>query len=84
MSQTNYILSEDELREVYEWIDNFDLSKPKRNIARDFTDGILLAEVMKEYYPQYVQLHSYSSVNSKKHKLTNWEFLDSKISRPCV
>ena len=82
MSLTNYTLSEEEQREVYEWVDNFSLSRPKRNISRDFSDGILLAEVLKQYYPHMVQLHSLSSVNSKKNKLSNWEFIDSEVTRP--
>ena len=84
MSQTDNLLTEEELREVYEWVDSFNLSKPKRNIGRDFSDGILLAEILREYYPNLVQIHSYSSVNAKKDKLTNWEFLNSKLKRQSI
>lgn len=28
-----------ELEELYSWIDGIPLSRPKRNIARDFSDG---------------------------------------------
>lgn len=30
---------EAELQELYSWIDGIPLSRPKRNIARDFSDG---------------------------------------------
>lgn len=29
----------DELQELYTWIDEVPLSRPKRNITRDFSDG---------------------------------------------
>jgi hypothetical protein len=32
-------LTEEELKPLYMWIDQIPLSRPKRNIARDFSDG---------------------------------------------
>lgn len=32
-------LDEDGLQELYTWIDEINLSRPKRNIWRDFSDG---------------------------------------------
>ena len=32
-------LDEDALEEIYSWIDKIPLSRPKKNIARDFSDG---------------------------------------------
>lgn len=31
--------TEAELQAIYEWVDSVPLSRPKRNIARDFADG---------------------------------------------
>ena len=31
--------SEEELQELYEWVDEIPLSRPKKNIARDFSDA---------------------------------------------
>ena len=33
------VLEESELEELYSWVDKIPLSRPKRNIARDFSDG---------------------------------------------
>lgn len=33
------IESEEELDDLYIWVDSIPLSRPKRNIARDFSDG---------------------------------------------
>jgi len=35
-------ISEDEAHEVYTWIDEIPLSRPKKNINRDFSDGGIL------------------------------------------
>ena len=32
-----------ELQRLYAWVDEIPLSRPKRNIARDFADGVLVA-----------------------------------------
>ena len=32
-------LDDDQLQQIYSWIDEIPLSRPKRNIARDFSDG---------------------------------------------
>ena len=73
------MLEDEEIREVYEWIDQFPITKVKRNFARDFSDAIPLAEIMKSYHPSLVQLHSYSQVNSTQAKLNNWDFMNKKI-----
>ena len=41
----SYDLTDEQLRAIYAWIDAIPLSRPKRNIARDFSDGVMLAEV---------------------------------------
>jgi hypothetical protein len=32
-------LSDEDLQTVYCWVDSIQLSRPKRNISRDFADG---------------------------------------------
>jgi hypothetical protein len=74
-----YSLEEEQLKDVYEWVDSFTLSKTKRNIARDFSDGVLVAEILKQYFPEQVDLHSYTSCNSSTKKAKNWHHLKKKI-----
>ena len=45
-----------ELMYIYQWLDTLTLSHPKKNISRDFSDGQLLAEVIKHYCPKIVDL----------------------------
>lgn len=33
------VLDDDELQKIYVWVDSIPLSRPKRNISRDFSDG---------------------------------------------
>ena len=33
------VLKEDELEDIYNWVDEIPLSRPKRNMARDFSDA---------------------------------------------
>jgi len=32
-------LDEEEMQMIYNWVDEIPLTRPKRNIARDFSDG---------------------------------------------
>ena len=64
---------------IYNWVDEIPLSRPKRNIARDFSDGgkyiipqpksnypliVLVAEIVKHFVPHIVELHNYSAAHS--------------------
>lgn len=69
-------LSEEELNQVYNWVDEIPLSRPKKNIARDFSDGVLLAEIVHHFVPKYVEIHNYSAANSTTQKLYNWNTLN--------
>ncbi|XP_053114192.1 sperm flagellar protein 1 isoform X2 [Hemicordylus capensis] len=72
-------LDEESLNELYTWVDAIPLSRPKRNIARDFSDGVLVAEVVKFYFPKMVEMHNYAPANSTQQKLSNWGHLNRKV-----
>ncbi|EEY69236.1 sporangia induced sperm flagellar protein [Phytophthora infestans T30-4] len=74
-------LDDETLQRVYAWIDEIPLSRPKKSIARDFSDGILAAEVVAFYFPKLVQMHNYSAANSIKQKQYNWNTLNRKVFR---
>ena len=73
------MLSDDDLQKLYAWIDEIPLSRPKRNISRDFADCVLVAEVIAHYFPKMVQLHNYSAANSTPQKMYNWITLNQKV-----
>jgi hypothetical protein len=68
-----------EIMYIYEWVDSIPLSRQKKNIARDFNDGVLLAEMIKYHFPRLVELHNYPSASSTKQKLSNWNTLNNKV-----
>lgn len=74
-------VDESELHDLYLWVDDIPLSRPKRNIARDFSDGVLVAEVVKNFQPRLVELHNYSPANGLAQKLYNWSTLNQKVFR---
>uniref|UniRef100_A0A8C9FR14 Sperm flagellar 1 n=1 Tax=Pavo cristatus TaxID=9049 RepID=A0A8C9FR14_PAVCR len=67
------------LRALYRWVDAVPLSRPRRNITRDFSDGVLVAEVVKFFFPAMVQLHSFVPASSTPQKLANWGHLNRKV-----
>eukprot|EP01033_Poteriospumella_lacustris_P018262 gene18262-13123_t len=72
-------LTDEQFRAIYAWIDAIPLSRPKRNITRDFSDGCMLAEVIAAYFPQLVELHNYPPANSVKQKVYNFETLNTRV-----
>jgi hypothetical protein len=70
-------LSEEELQALYAWIDEIPLSRQKKNINRDFSDGVLAAEVVHHFLPKLVELHNYSPANSTQQKMDNWRTVNS-------
>ncbi|XP_076017043.1 sperm flagellar protein 1 [Genypterus blacodes] len=72
-------LTQGELQDLYAWIDEIPLSRPKRQITRDFSDGVMAAEVVKYFFPKLVDTHNYSPANSTPQKLDNWNLLNRKV-----
>ena len=71
-------LSEEELQALYAWIDEIPLSRQKKSINRDFSDGVLAAEVVHHFLPKLVELHNYSPANSSQQKIDNWRTVNSQ------
>ena len=82
--------------EIYVWIDRLNLqSKPKKHFARDFSDGVLCAEILmkttcssssssfsrRSNTARIISMHNYPIKNSFKGKLENWELLNAKVLR---
>jgi len=72
---------DDDYQAVYKWVDEIPLTRPKKNISRDFADGVLLAEVLHHFCPRLVEMHNYSAANSYAQKSYNWATLNNKVMR---
>ena len=75
------MMSDEDLLSLYEWIDSIPLNREKKNISRDFCDGVLMAEIMKHYYPKMVDIYNYREASSTEQKLVNWNTLCLKVFR---
>ena len=73
------MLDDEDLQRVYQWVDEIPLSRPKRNIARDFSDGVLTAEIVHHYFPKLIEIHNYPAANSYAQKNYNWKTLNDKV-----
>ena len=71
-------MNDEQLQEVYIWVDDIPLSRPKKNIHRDFSDAVLVAEIIHHHYPHLIELHNYPASNSVKQKEYNWTTLKQK------
>lgn len=60
-------------------VDNISFSRSKKNIGRDFSDGVMMAEVIHHYKPKSVALHNYPAANSFSKKVNNWNTLNNKV-----
>lgn len=68
-----------ELEAVLKWVDSFELSRCRRKLNRDFSDGVLLAEMLKFEFPNLVELHNYSGCFAVQGKIENWKILNRKV-----
>lgn len=70
-----------EVDSLYQWIDRIPLSRPKKNISKDFSDAVLAAEIVKHYFPRMVELHNYTPAAATKQKMENWYLLNRRVLR---
>ncbi|XP_072026970.1 sperm flagellar protein 1-like [Amphiura filiformis] len=72
-------LDEETLQELFAWVDEIPLSRPKKTITRDFSDGVMVAEVVHHFVPRLVEIHNYTPANSTIQKQSNWGTLNRKV-----
>lgn len=68
-----------ELEALLKWIDSFSLSRTSKKLCRDFSDSLLLAEILKFEFPKLVDIHNYTACNSIRGKMRNWSTLNRKV-----
>ncbi|XP_059045513.1 sperm flagellar protein 1-like [Achroia grisella] len=68
-----------DIESVLAWVDTFKLSRTNKKINRDFSDAVMLAEILSVHYPKLVEMHNYPPRNSHALKLNNWMTLNRKV-----
>ena len=64
---------------MYSWVDGFRLSREKKNIARDFSDGILVGQIVKIVDSSLIDVRQLVETLNTSTKKGNWETLNSTI-----
>ncbi|XP_011500339.1 PREDICTED: sperm flagellar protein 1-like [Ceratosolen solmsi marchali] len=67
------------IEDIFEWVDGLPLSKTTKNLARDFSDAVLMSEILKYYYPGLVTKHNYIPASGVFLKKENWNTLNRKV-----
>lgn len=73
------VLNDEQLQQLFSWVDEFTLTRPKKNFTRDFSDGVLTAQILKNFFPKHVEIHNYANANSVNQKMANWDTLNRKV-----
>ncbi|KAM7358614.1 sperm flagellar protein 1 [Cochliomyia hominivorax] len=70
-------LTPEEYNELKNWLQ--ELQVTYKNLNRDFSDALPVANLLKGFYPKLVDLHNYPARNNTQLKLNNWETFNYKV-----
>jgi hypothetical protein len=65
--------------DILSWLDTIPLSRPVRNLDSDFSDGILIAEIIAYFFPEYVDLELFHIARNMSQRTKNWRLLNSEV-----
>ena len=71
--------NESQLEELLAWVDEIPLSRKKKNLPRDFSDAVLMAEICAHFYPKLVDLFNYDQGLKLETKTYNWNTLNTRV-----
>ncbi|UJR16555.1 hypothetical protein I4U23_003456 [Adineta vaga] len=61
------------------WLDTLSLSRSIRKLETDFADGVLVAEIIAYFFPEYVDFGLFHAARNMSQRVKNWLLLNSKI-----
>ncbi|CAF0985893.1 unnamed protein product [Adineta ricciae] len=61
------------------WLDTIPLSRSIQNLEADFADGLLVAEIIAYFYPEYVDFGIFHIARNMSERVKNWRLLNSKV-----
>ncbi|CAF1006010.1 unnamed protein product [Rotaria sordida] len=65
--------------DILAWLDTIPLSRAAHNLEVDFADGILIAEIVAYFFPEYVDLEMFHIARNMSQRAKNWRLLNSDI-----
>lgn len=61
------------------WLDTIPLSRAIHHLEKDFSDGVLVAEIIGYFFPEYVELDKYSAARNMSQRTKNWRRLNADV-----
>jgi len=65
--------------DILAWLDTIPLSRPVHNLESDFSDGILIAEIIGYFFPEYVEIEMFHVARNMSQRTKNWRLLNSDV-----
>ncbi|KAI4467944.1 spermatogenesis-associated 4-related [Holotrichia oblita] len=70
---------ESSIDDLHNWMDSYAISYQKRHIAKDFSDAMPLAKILKHHFPKSVNFQQYGPKHSISQKIENWNTLNKRV-----
>ena len=51
----------------------------RKNLVYNFSDGILIAEIIHSKFPKIVPIHSFLEISNAEGRISNWNLLNDKV-----
>ena len=51
----------------------------RKNLVYNFSDGILIAEIIHSKFPKIVPIHSFLEISNAEGRISNWKLLNDKV-----
>lgn len=61
------------------WLDTIPLSRSVHNLETDFADGLLVAEVVAHFFPEYVDFNIFRVARNMAQRVKNWRLLNTTV-----
>ena len=65
--------------DILAWLDTIPLSRPVHHLETDIADGILIAEIIAYFFPEYVDLEMFHPARNMSQRTKNWRLLNSDV-----
>ena len=65
--------------DIVAWLDTISLSRPIRSLEVDFADGVLIAEIIAYFFPEYVDLEMFRPSRNVSQRAKNWRILNFDV-----
>ncbi|CAF0965011.1 unnamed protein product [Didymodactylos carnosus] len=65
--------------DILAWLDTIPLSRPVRGLDIDFADGVLIAEIIGYFFPEYVDIDIFIPARNMIQRTKNWRLLNTDV-----